>query len=110
MKPPRQEEMPVNKLSHYDSAGSPRMVDVSGKQETRRTARAHAFVRIAPGALEKLPAEMPVFLPGLGAYVERFGPIEQGVLTRGGRIIRPYYSRPAYGYRGAPVDGLASAP
>ncbi|HEY7388484.1 MAG TPA: cyclic pyranopterin monophosphate synthase MoaC [Bryobacteraceae bacterium] len=43
------------KLSHYDSAGSPRMVDVSGKQETRRMARAHAFVRIAPAALEKLP-------------------------------------------------------
>jgi cyclic pyranopterin phosphate synthase len=44
-----------DKLSHYDSAGSPRMVDVSGKQETRRTARAHAFVRIAPAALQKLP-------------------------------------------------------
>jgi cyclic pyranopterin monophosphate synthase len=45
----------MKKLSHYDSAGSPRMVDVSAKQETRRTARAHAFVRIAPAALEKLP-------------------------------------------------------
>lgn len=31
------------------------MVDVSAKQETRRTARAHAFVRIAAGVLEKLP-------------------------------------------------------
>lgn len=31
------------------------MVDVSDKHETRRTARAHAFVRIAPAALEKLP-------------------------------------------------------
>jgi cyclic pyranopterin phosphate synthase len=45
----------MNKLSHFDAAGAPRMVDVSGKQETRRTARAHAFVRIAPAALEKLP-------------------------------------------------------
>jgi len=45
----------MNKLSHYDSAGSPRMVDVSGKPETRRTARAHAFVRIAPEVLAKLP-------------------------------------------------------
>jgi cyclic pyranopterin phosphate synthase len=45
----------MNKLSHYDSAGSPRMVDVSAKQETRRTARAHAFVRIASAALEKVP-------------------------------------------------------
>jgi cyclic pyranopterin monophosphate synthase len=45
----------MNKLSHYDSAVSPRMVDVSAKAETRRTARAHAFVRIAPAALQKVP-------------------------------------------------------
>ncbi|HEY1342422.1 MAG TPA: cyclic pyranopterin monophosphate synthase MoaC [Bryobacteraceae bacterium] len=45
----------MNKLSHFDSAGSPRMVDVSAKPETRRTARAHAFVRIAAAALDKLP-------------------------------------------------------
>src|SRR3954468_16390426 len=45
----------MKKLSHYDSAGSPRMVDVSAKIETPRTARAHAFVRIAPAVLKKLP-------------------------------------------------------
>src|SRR5262249_42172185 len=45
----------MKKLSHYDSAGSPRMVDVSAKAETKRTARAHAFVRIAPAVLKKLP-------------------------------------------------------
>jgi cyclic pyranopterin phosphate synthase len=45
----------MKKLSHFDSAGAPRMVDVSAKQETRRTARAHAFVRIAPAVLKKLP-------------------------------------------------------
>jgi cyclic pyranopterin monophosphate synthase len=45
----------MKKLSHYDRAGSPRMVDVSGKTETRRTARAHAFVRIAPQVLDQLP-------------------------------------------------------
>ena len=45
----------MKKLSHYDRAGSPRMVDVSAKTETRRTARAHAFVRIAPAVLGKLP-------------------------------------------------------
>lgn len=45
----------MKKLSHYDSAGSPRMVDVSAKMETRRSARAHAFVKIAPAVLEKLP-------------------------------------------------------
>jgi len=43
------------KLSHFDKAGAPRMVDVSEKQETRRSARAHAFVRIAPDVLKKLP-------------------------------------------------------
>ena len=46
----------MSKLSHYDAFGAPRMVDVSGKAETRRAARAHAFVRISPEALEKLPS------------------------------------------------------
>jgi len=45
----------VKKLSHYDAAGSPRMVDVSSKSETKRTARAHAFVRMAPEVLARLP-------------------------------------------------------
>ena len=45
---------PAN-LSHYDASGSPRMVDVSEKLGTRRTARAHAFVRIAREVLAKLP-------------------------------------------------------
>ena len=45
----------MKKLSHYDAAGSPRMVDVSGKAETRRSARAHAFVKIAAKVLAKLP-------------------------------------------------------
>src|SRR5437867_3978806 len=44
----------MKKLSHYDRAGTPRMVDVSGKATTTRTARAHAFVRIAPRVLAKL--------------------------------------------------------
>jgi len=45
----------MSKLSHYDDAGSPRMVDVSEKSPTRRTARAHAFVRIQPEVLARLP-------------------------------------------------------
>lgn len=45
----------MKKLSHYDQAGSPRMVDVSAKTETRRNAKAHAFVRIRPAVLAKLP-------------------------------------------------------
>jgi cyclic pyranopterin phosphate synthase len=45
----------MKKLSHFDSAGSPRMVDVSEKQVTRREARAHAFVRISPKVLRQLP-------------------------------------------------------
>ena len=36
------------KLSHYDESGAARMVDVSGKMPTKRTARAHAFVRMRP--------------------------------------------------------------
>lgn len=45
----------MKKLSHYDSAGSPRMVDVSAKPETLRTARAHAFVRMPAAVLRQLP-------------------------------------------------------
>jgi cyclic pyranopterin phosphate synthase len=46
----------MKKLSHYDGAGRARMVDVSAKSTTRRTARAHAFVRICPEVLAKLPS------------------------------------------------------
>jgi cyclic pyranopterin monophosphate synthase len=45
----------MKKLSHYDSAGAARMVDVSSKTETKRTARARAFVRISRQVLKKLP-------------------------------------------------------
>jgi len=44
----------MSKLSHFDAAGSPRMVDVSGKPETRRTARAQAFVRMSAEVLARL--------------------------------------------------------
>jgi cyclic pyranopterin phosphate synthase len=45
----------MKELSHFDAAGSPRMVDVSAKPETRRTARAHAFVHMRPEVLRSLP-------------------------------------------------------
>ena len=44
----------MKNLSHFDQAGDARMVDVSQKPDTVRTARAQAFVRIAPAVLEKL--------------------------------------------------------
>jgi cyclic pyranopterin monophosphate synthase len=43
-------------LSHYDAKGRASMVDVSAKAETRRTAKAHAFVKIKPAVLKKLPS------------------------------------------------------
>ena len=46
----------MKRLSHYDTAGSPRMVDVSAKPATARSATAHAFVRISRAALKALPA------------------------------------------------------
>jgi cyclic pyranopterin phosphate synthase len=46
----------MTRLSHYDRAGRARMVDVSDKRETRRTAQAHAFVRIKPAVLAALPS------------------------------------------------------
>ena len=38
-------------LSHLDAAGAARMVDVSGKSETARTATAEAIVRMKPETL-----------------------------------------------------------
>lgn len=45
----------MSKLSHFDDAGSARMVDVGAKPQTERTARAHAFVKIRSDVLDKLP-------------------------------------------------------
>src|SRR5437868_2130992 len=46
----------MSKLSHFsDTDGRAQMVDVSAKADTLRTARAHAFVRIKPEVLAKLP-------------------------------------------------------
>jgi cyclic pyranopterin monophosphate synthase len=45
----------MKKLSHYDESGQARMVDVSAKPDTRRTAIANAFVKIRPSVLKKLP-------------------------------------------------------
>lgn len=44
-----------DRLSHYNDAGEVHMVDVSHKSETRRSATAHAFVRIRPEVLAQLP-------------------------------------------------------
>ena len=43
------------KLSHYDDAGNASMVDVSAKQDTRRTATASAFVELSAAVLAALP-------------------------------------------------------
>src|SRR3954452_12106421 len=44
----------IDRLSHFDEAGEARMVDVSGKAVTARSARAHAFVRMSPKVIEEL--------------------------------------------------------
>lgn len=46
---------PKPRLSHFDSAGRAVMVDISGKQSTRRTATASAFVELSAAVLEALP-------------------------------------------------------
>ncbi len=45
----------TKKLSHYDSAGRARMVDVSDKTVTRREAEASAFVAMSQEVLHALP-------------------------------------------------------
>lgn len=46
----------ASKLSHFDDAGQARMVDVSDKQGTKRTATASAFVELSAAVLAALPA------------------------------------------------------
>src|ERR1700735_4971961 len=41
----------MKKLSHYDEKGDVRMVDVTAKPATSRTATAHAFVRMKPATV-----------------------------------------------------------
>jgi len=45
----------TKKLSHYDRSGRSRMVDVSGKRVSRRTAEAAVWVELSPAVLGALP-------------------------------------------------------
>jgi cyclic pyranopterin phosphate synthase len=45
----------TDRLSHYDEQGRVSMVDVSGKQSTKRTATAQAFVRMNARVIAALP-------------------------------------------------------
>ena len=45
----------MSPLSHFDETGAVRMVDVSNKPDTRRTAHAHALVKLSPEVIAKLP-------------------------------------------------------
>jgi cyclic pyranopterin monophosphate synthase len=45
----------AEKLSHYDGSGRAKMVDVSGKNPSRRRAEASAFVVLQPAVLRALP-------------------------------------------------------
>ena len=45
----------MSKLSHYDSEGQARMVDVSDKPATRREAHAYAFIALSSEVLKALP-------------------------------------------------------
>src|SRR5580704_3577860 len=46
----------MSELSHFDASGQASMVDVGGKQTTRRTAAASAFVELSAAVLAELPA------------------------------------------------------
>jgi cyclic pyranopterin phosphate synthase len=45
----------MSKLSHFDDAGRVSMVDISAKSDTKREARAHAFVKMSAEVLRALP-------------------------------------------------------
>ena len=64
-------------LSHFDSSGQARMVDVSPKQATRRTATASAFVELSAAVLAALPANVK----GNPLEVARFAGIQAAKRT-----------------------------
>ncbi len=43
---------PANALTHFDAHGQAHMVDVGGKQETHRVARARGIIRMLPATFE----------------------------------------------------------
>ncbi len=54
---PKPPQMPRrSQLSHFNSSGGASMVDVSGKEPTRRTATASAFVELSDAVLAALPS------------------------------------------------------
>ncbi len=55
MREKEQQEASAETLSHYDEAGQAHMVDVGGKQPTRREAVAEAFVELNETVLRALP-------------------------------------------------------
>jgi cyclic pyranopterin phosphate synthase len=115
----------MKKLSHYDEIGSARMVDVSDKAGTKRTARAHAFVRIRPRVLSELPRNpkgnplevarfagicaakktselIPMCHPLMLSHVD----VETSVETRGVRIVSTVTTT---GQTGVEMEALTAA-
>ncbi|MDE3185956.1 MAG: cyclic pyranopterin monophosphate synthase MoaC [Acidobacteriota bacterium] len=66
-------------LSHFDESGHARMVDVSAKQPSRRTATASAFVELSAAVLAALPANPK----GNPLEVARFAGIQAAKQTAG---------------------------
>jgi cyclic pyranopterin phosphate synthase len=67
----------MSELSHFDDSGQASMVDVSGKQATRRTATASAFVELSEAVL----AALPVNPKGNPLEVARFAGIQAAKRT-----------------------------
>jgi cyclic pyranopterin phosphate synthase len=53
---PEPSQLSHPRLSHFDASGQAAMVDVSGKQPSRRTATASAFVELSAAVLVALPS------------------------------------------------------
>lgn len=113
------------KLTHLDAGGAARMVDVSAKPATLRTARAHAFVRIDAKALRELPrnpkgnALETARLAGIAAAKRTWeliplchplllthADVETHVEAEGVRIVS---SASAYGPTGVEMEALTAA-
>jgi len=66
--------MSTEQFTHIDDAGNPRMVDVSEKKVTTRTARAQALVQVGPEILQHLQGD---------ELITKKGPVFQTAIIAG---------------------------
>ena len=96
-------------LTHFDAQGQAHMVDISGKSETRRIARATGMIRMQPATLAAIAGVflawasaagyLPATFTNAPAYLALAAGAEAAVVAYGLASIGSGMQREAFGYR-----------